>query len=451
MENEEEQIFKKTYTDFDRRLDQELEEEIKERRRQLLLQSPNFKLLNQMVENEKYSQELAAKLKDGGLYYLESREEETIERFMGIFRRTLQSHSSVREELFKQAGFLGCMAFKRDIPLLGRLCGEAILSGMRLLKQDDQELTEFGYLQFKNVTNTALRTRNEEDFQKLVDALDHYLKENRIQVTPGLHSLLSDLLFVAADRRQTNALVTVCSLARNMLRNSSSEPAMRQQFVMEWSTTAAQIAQRGWEEECGLLLKHLCLCLGSMRDISLIKKMMADIFIHMQMQSKWDNFETAFRLYYPCQLFALVMLQWGLRRYRRVLQCENVKEDETEIQDFGILSLVEKKMGAMDEKEEAQDIIRFVLRTVRDMTTAFARLRMKDEWEIYVSWQREWLSAVPDKGKRKERIRLFMQMTAEYWRNTQPSKGSKQWEFMTEVVSPSLLSDEHMELIKEIS
>ena len=79
MANQEERIFKKIYTDFDKRLDQELDEEKAERRRQLLLQAPNFKLLNMMVENEKYSQELAAKLKDGGLYYLRSREEENVE------------------------------------------------------------------------------------------------------------------------------------------------------------------------------------------------------------------------------------------------------------------------------------------------------------------------------------------------------------------------------------
>ena len=214
MANQEERIFKKIYTDFDKRLDQELDEEKAERRRQLLLQAPNFKLLNMMVENEKYSQELAAKLKDGGLYYLRSREEENVEKYMGIFRRTLQSHPSVREELFKQAGFLGCMAYKKDIPLLGRLCGEAVLSGLRLLKQEDQELIEQGYLQFKNVTNTALRSRNEEDFRELVNALDRYWKDNRISVTPGLLGLLSGLLFAAADRRQTNALMTVCSLGR---------------------------------------------------------------------------------------------------------------------------------------------------------------------------------------------------------------------------------------------
>ena len=451
MANQEERIFKKIYTDFDKRLDQELDEEKAERRRQLLLQAPNFKLLNMMVENEKYSQELAAKLKDGGLYYLRSREEENVEKYMGIFRRTLQSHPSVREELFKQAGFLGCMAYKRDIPLLGRLCGEAVLSGLRLLKQEDQELIEQGYLQFKNVTNTALRSRNEEDFRELVNALDRYWKDNRISVTPGLLGLLSGLLFVAADRRQTNALVTVCSLSRNVLRRSSEEPVVRQQFVMEWSNTAAQIAQRDWKEETGLLLTDLCLCLGSVRDVALIKKVMADISIHMQMQSKWDNFEIAFRLYYPCQLFSLALLQWGMRRYRHALQSENVVEAEAEIRESGILDQVEQKMNVLGEKEEALELIRFVLRNVRDMAAACARLRMKDEWEIFVSWQREWLSAVPDNSRRKERVRLFLQMAAEYWRNTRPSRSSKQWEFMTEVVTPSLLSDQHMELIKEIS
>ena len=46
MAKQEASIFKKTYTDFDKRLDQELEEEKKERRRQLLLQAPDIKLLN---------------------------------------------------------------------------------------------------------------------------------------------------------------------------------------------------------------------------------------------------------------------------------------------------------------------------------------------------------------------------------------------------------------------
>ena len=451
MGNQEERIFKKTYTDFDKRLDQELDEEKEERRRQLLLQAPDFKLLNQMVENEEYSQELAVKLKDGGLYYLRSGEDDTAEKFMGIFRRTLQSHPSVREDLFKQAGFLGCMAFKRDMPRLGRFCGEAILSGLRLLAPEEIEILEQGYLQFKNVTDTAAHTRNELDFREIVNALRHYWEANRIVVTPGLLAVLSDILYVSADRRQIDALTTSCSLSRSVLCHKSADPVMRQRFVMEWSGTSAQIAQRGWNEECEVLLKYLCLCLGSLRDTGLIKKVMADVSVHMQMQSKWDDFETAFRLYYPCQLFALVMLRWGMRRYRRAIQAEKVLETEEATLESGILDQVERKMELLDEKEKALDLIRFVLRNVRDTAAACARLLMKDEWEIYTAWQREWLSASAGNKKRQEQVRLFMQMVAEYWHSTQPSRSKKQWEFMAEVVSPSQLSDGQMELIQLIS
>lgn len=451
MANQEERIFKKTYTDFDKRLDQELEEEKIERRRQLMLQAPDFKLLNQMVENEDYSQELAVKLKDGGLYYLRSGEEDTAEKFMGIFRRTLQSHPSVREDLFKQAGFLGCMAFKKDMPRLGRFCGEAILSGLRLLAPEEMEISEQGYLQFKNVTDTAAHTRNELDFREIVNALHHYWEANRIMATPGLLAVLSDILFVAADRRQINALTTACSLSRSVLCHKSANPVMRQRFVMEWSGTSAQIAQRGWDEECEVLLKYLCLCLGSLRDTGLIKKVMADVSVHMQMQSKWDDFETAFRLYYPCQLFALVMLRWGMRRYRRAIQAEKVLETEEATLESGILDQVERKMELLDEKAKALDLIRFVLRNVRDTAAACARLLMKDEWELYTAWQREWLSAAEGKQKRQKQIRFFMQMAAEYWHSTQPSRSKKQWEFMAEVISPSQLSDGQMELIQLIS
>ena len=451
MAKQEEGIFKKGYTEFDQRLDQELEEEKIERRRQLLLQAPDFKLLNQMVEDQEYSQELAAKLKDGGLYYLRSREEETAEKFMDLFRKTLQLHPSVREDLINQAGFLGCMAFKRDMPRLGRFCGEAILSGIRLLGPGEPEIVEQGYLHFKNVADTSVRTRNDWDFREIVTALYRHWKENKITVTPGLLSTLSDLLFVAADRRQINTLKTICSLSRSVLRHESANPVMRQRFAMEWSSTAAQIAQRGWEEECRLLLKHLCFYLGSVRDAALIKKVMADITVHMQIQSKWDTFETAFRMYYPCHLFMLILLRKGMDRYHRVLVGEKVLEVEAAIQAYGTLNQVERKIGLLEEKENALDLVRFVLRNGRDMAAGCARLLMKDEWEIYAAWQQEWLSASPGKEKRRKRIRIFLQMVAEYWHSTQPSRSNKQWNAMTEVVNPTLLTEKHREILKLVS
>lgn len=451
MAKQEERIFKKAYTDFDKRLDQELEEEKEERRRQLLLQAPDFKLLNQMVESKEYSRELAEKLKNGGLYYLRSGEEDTAEKFMDLFKRTLQLHPTIREDLIGQAGFLGCMAFKRDMPRLGRFCGEAILTAIRLLDQEELENIEQGYLQFKNITDTAVRTRNEWDFREIVSALNQYWNISKGKVTPGLISILSDLLFVAADRRQISALKMICGLSRSVMRHESVDSAMQQHFAVEWSSIAAQMAQRGWEEECRLLLKHLCLFLGTVRDIVLVKKVLTDISVHIQMQSKWDDFETAIRMYYPCLLFELAMLQWGMKRYHRALMSEKVLEVEAEIQKSGILGQVERKMDLLEEKENALDVVRFVLRVGRDMVAGCARLLMKDEWEVYVSWRREWLSAVAGKEKRREQVRVFMQMVTEFWHSTQPSRSQKQWKFMEEVVKPFVLSDKHLELINLIS
>ena len=234
MAKQEKSIFKKTYTDFDKRLDQELDEEKIERRRQLLLQAPDIKLLNQMVEKQEYAKELAAKLKDGSLYFLRSGEEETADKYMDVFRKALQLHPAIREDLVNQAGFLGCMAFKRDMPRLGSLCGEAIISGLYLFPQEEAEVIEQGYLQFKNVADTAMRTRNDRDFGEIMNALQRYWKENKVAVTPGLLSCLSGFLFVAADRRQIGALETACSLSREVMRHASVNQAMRERFIMEW-------------------------------------------------------------------------------------------------------------------------------------------------------------------------------------------------------------------------
>ena len=128
-----------------------------------------------------------------------------------------------------------------------------------------------------------------------------------------------------------------------------------------------------------------------------------------------------------------------------------VLEAEAATRDSGMLGQVERKMELLEEKEKALGMIRFVLRNGRDMAAACARLLMKDEWEIYVAWQREWLSAVAGKEKRQKQVRQFMQMTAEYWQSTQPSRSNKQWKAMAEVVNPSQLSDKHLELIKLVS
>ncbi len=484
MAKPEEQIFKKAYTDFDERLDRELEEEKEARRRELLLQAPDYKLMNYLAENgsEEETPELARRLKDAGIYYLRSQDDSETEKFTGVFRKSLLRHPGLREDMLKSAGLVGCFAFKQDLPKLGKSCGEMILEDLRLLGNDSPEVSSEGFLYLKNVADTAARSRSSGEFRDLIQALQAYWNGNPLPVTPGLLALLADILFVAADRRQNDVLIAVCRLSRAVLLHPSVDRAMRLRFVTEWAGTAAQIAQRGWEPECRVLLGDLCRFLSSARDMLLAKKVLADISVQMQMQTKWDGFASAFRLYYPCQMFALGALRWALRRYRKIsaatdatedLGIQNPAEEPAALQAAAervdapegegpvsrrnaadatwMMAQMEKRLELLSDQESAQDMISFLLRNVRDTAAACARLEMKDEWEIYGTWQQEWLAACARTEKRRNQVRLFMQLAAEYWHSTQPARSNKQWENMAEIVTPSLLKAAHRDLLEKIT
>ncbi len=451
MARSEENIFKKGYTDFDERLDRELEEEKDARRKQLLLQAPDYKLLNWMAEQGEETEELAAKLKDAGLYYLRSKRDEETDKLMGVFRKTIVGCPSVRGEILKQVGLLGCLAFKQEMPALGKGCGQIILEDLRLLGNEDPELSGEGYLYLRNVADTAARTRHDRELQDIVNAFYAQWSENPVPVNGAILSALADLLFVTADRRQMDILLTVCRMSRRILRHPTADFAMRQHFVMEWSRIAAQIAQRGWVQECTLLLKELCLFLGKVRDFRLIRKALADFSLHMQIQCKWDGFESALRLYEPCQWFAMTALFWALRRYRHIgWQCTLLEEGNAH-RDASMLEHLEQKMKLVSEQEDITDLIRFLLRNARDMAAGCARLLMKDEWEIYLIWQRFWITSCGKSDKRRQQVRFFMELTAEYWHSTQPSRSRKQWEKMKEITNPSLLSRDDTELLAQLA
>jgi len=449
MAEAKDKLFKKGYTEFDERLDRELEEEKLARRKQLLLTAPDIKLLNQWSETGAESPDLSERLNKAGLYYIRSRDEDSVEKFSEILRKTLANHPSIRKDLLKQMGLLGCLAFKKNMPLLGKICAETLLCDLCFLDEEPEAVAE-GWLFLKNVTDTAARSHNDAAFGDIVTSLYDSWKETRISVSPGLISMVSNLLFVSADRRLCNTLITVCRLCRSVLRHVSVDLPTRQWMVMEWSSIAAQIAQRGWGQECNLLLRHLCLFLGSVREITLTKKVLADVSVHMQMQCQCDGFETAFRLYCPCYVFAMEALQWVIRRCRRIAVKEKELEWEAGQQPFGMMDRLDYKMKILSEKEDMLDFLRFLLRNGRDMAAGCARLVMKDECGIYLSWHQEWITMHTNKGKRGKSIKIFVQMVAEYWYNTQPSRSKKQWENMSELMNPSVLTGEHRKLLEQV-
>jgi len=150
-------------------------------------------------------------------------------------------------------------------------------------------------------------------------------------------------------------------------------------------------------------------------------------------------------------LFYLAVLQWTLRRYDCLTHQEGILSLDTGAQESGMADRLEQKMNLFSEKETVVDMLRFLLRNGRDFTAACARLLMKDEWEIYLSWLHEGIAIAGKHEKTRRRIRKYLQMVAEYWRCTQPSRSKKQWEKMAEIMRPSEMSEEESALVDRLA
>lgn len=421
---------KKNYTDFDARLDRELEEEILERQKQIRQQAPDLDLLERQIRQGTAEIGLAEKLKQTCSYFLCYDMEEAACRTMGIFREAIRGYGGVRSDLIGQAGLLGCLAFRQNMAQAGEACADAVAQGMQYLEKEETETLDRSYGFLRNIADISLRTRNEASFFRIVAQIQAVRERQPGRVPSGLLALLQDLLFMASDRRQTDALRTVCRISRDVLRDPALSAGSRRKFALEWSATAAQIAQRGWTEETRLLLSGLCRFLAAARDSELTRALLTDFALHIQMQSHWDGTESAFALYYPCQLFALFVLRRAEVQY---------------------LKVVPPKDGPLPaEREEALVMIRFLLRNARDIIANSARLNMQDEWQVYTAWRKLWLTAEPGKEGRQKRIRKFLQLTAEYWRRSQPSSSRRQWAKMAEVMWPSVLSAAEYGLLDQL-
>lgn len=471
MSKEDNKFRKKNYTDFDARLDQELEEEILERQKQIRRQAPDLELLRRKIQEGTGEAGLVETLKKACSYFLCYDMEADVCRTQELFREAIRSYGDLRLDLMEQAGLLGCLAFKQNMPTAGEACAKTVADGLQYFGKDAAEELERGYGYLRNLADISLRTRNEAAFEHIVVQVRWLAERNPGQVPSGLTALLQDLLFVASDRRQTGALKEICRMSRGVLRELPASFRGRRKFALEWSATAAQIAQRGWEPEARLLLASLCRFVASVREPGLVKALLQDFALHMQMQSHWDGAESAFRLYYPCQQLLLILLRREERRYVKAVRAigdfagRGEPDIGTETEGINLPESVGPAAGATTgngggaydgslkartAKEEALTMIRILLRTARDITANSARLNMQDEWEIYTGWRKLWLAAETGRERRQKRIRAFLQLTAEYWRRSQPSSSRRQWGKMAEVMWPSVLAPMEYELLDRL-
>lgn len=423
MSKGDEKFRKKNYTDFDARLDQALDEELEERQRQIQKKAPDLEGLSRQVQEGTQETGLADRLKDACYYYLCYELEKGACHTADILKEALRGYGSLRGDLLDLAGLAGCLAFKRAMPQAGEAYALTVLEGLQYLGPEETDWLDKGFSALRNIANTAVRMRQEEAVLHIVQTLETYRQSHPDLITPGFLALLQDFLFLLSDRRQKDALVIVGYICREVLLRPSVAAKVRKSFALDWSALAAQIAQRNWEAETDILLKNLCLFASGLQDPQLLRMLLGDFAIHIQMHSHWDSFEAAFKLYYPCHLLLLSLYRRAMRRYR-------LRPDQAD--------------------EDTLDMLCFLLRTARDMVANSARLMLKEEWEIYISWRRIWLAASHQHVRRQKKIREFLQLTAEYWHQTQPSSSRRQWPRMAEVLWPPQLAQPEMELLKRL-
>jgi len=253
------------------------------------------------------------------------------------------------------------------------------------------------------------------EFLAILDHVEAYVKQRKPAASPPLLALLLSLLFISADKRQLSGIRTLTKTCRQVLLDGRTTSSQRSSFLREQAAIAGQIAQRGWKEEALELTGAICSYLVRQKDFNLIRTSFVGAMMHMQMFCKWEGVAGSLRQYYPWHLLTLCMMRQATREY------DKHREDPK-------------------KQEGARLAGRFFLRNYRDMITNIARLLMKDESDIYTEMTKAWGEMEKDCPRRAARARLFLQMTAVYWQQTQPSSSRRQWDKMAPVLLPSLLN-----------
>lgn len=263
----------------------------------------------------------------------------------------------------------------------------------------------------------AARTHNKDIFASAVSKLAlryskaSYIKEN----TEAFINLLTELMFVAADRRYTEVLPMLRWLSLRLCRSEAAADDVLLPFLREWACLAAQAARRGWEDVAGQLLSGLFYFLLKQRSFELTRSMLMYVMLHMQMYAAWDGAEKAFKIYAPVQNFSLLLLQRMLKE--------------------------------QDEKLRVA-AVRLLLRAWRDFIAAAARQTMQDELEVYQTWFA--FGEANSSEKYKKRSRLFIQLTLGYWAAQQPRTSKKQLKYLKNIFEKDLVKDKYVQLLEAV-
>ncbi len=229
----------------------------------------------------------------------------------------------------------------------------------------------------------------------------------------ALEKFFQELAFAVCDRR--------CAEGRRLLSPALcvflKDPALSESFCREWTSLAARMARRGWQEEASWLRRLLLKAVLKRGCLQQIRSVLMQLEMHFEMYARRDGFEEAFASCRELQYFYLLLTARAQR---------------------------------MDE-EGCAALTAAVLRSIRNLAAEAARAAMQDELEVFRSWHSLLAGLAGRTPKGRRRADELTQLAITYWQLTKPKTSRKQIRFLQDLLEPCLLTEKQRRLLEKIS
>lgn len=305
----------------------------------------------------------------------------------------------------------GCMAIREDNPERAQSCIEELLKG---------EYSTEEFLQgTRSMLLCAARKHNDELFVRWLEQLEPRLSLI-VGTTPSCAAagdFLLSISFAACDGRRIEVLGILRRLVQKYLQFAKNDDFV-ESFLCEWSSMIARMSRRGWREETSWLLKILLSVLLRKRNLKLYDTVLLHLQMNFVMYCQWDGLEKAVAAYKELQL---------LYAY-----------------------FIDKSISSSTSPEEHSKYFLLALRNIRGVVSNISRALMLDELEVFHGWYAMLQYQQNGNPKGQLRMRLLVQLSILYWKETRPKTSRKQMQYLKELLEPSVISKEYAELLQKV-
>jgi len=377
---------------------------------------PDLGPLNDLALSGSAPKDLPARIRSACWHYLAERKETEACQAVLVMKVAASRNRDLLPELFGAASLTGTIAYKEGMQRLGDLCGDMIAEALTGAEGD---ALEKGCAAEKNLLSAAVRQRGSSSFEEACGKIAAACE--KMPYKKPLADLLLSLMFMAADRRKKSALIQICRALRRLLTNGAAEDEA-QSALLEMLSVSSQMGQRRWQDEARAISSEICLYLAKKGVTDLFRRTFSAALVQMQLLARTEDEKTAFETYLPWQVLMLFLSKINMRRYIR---------------------------GTEDKKEEALSAVSYLCAAARDNVTCLARLEAKNESKVYNAWHAFLQETIKRRG-RKKHAALFMQMAALFWRETMPRSSRGQWDDMSPLMHPLLVTGRYREILDKI-